>query len=123
MGLGAKIKELREEQGWSQGFLDHKAKLSDGYISDLESGDKVKHPSAFIIIKIAVALRVDPDELFIAAGYMEPKSENLDPPDIYFRKWYGVDLKTAEEMRGFADDLAAMRGGLRRKPPEPTSEE
>lgn len=124
MSLGAKIKELREEHGWTKGQLEQKAVLSPGYVSDIESGEKVKHPSAVIIIKIANALRVDPDELFVAAGYMKPKGpETLPPPDIYFRKWYGVDLKTAEEMKGFADDLAAMRRGLRRKPPEPKSQE
>lgn len=71
MGLGEKIRELRLMRRLTQGQLAVKAGIDPAYVSDLESGRKVRHPSARVFIKLAAALRVDPNELFAAAGYFE----------------------------------------------------
>ncbi len=68
MKLGDKIRELREEFGLTQGQLAGGASVSQGYLSQLENGD-VKNPSAAVLLRVAQAMRVDPDELFEAAGY------------------------------------------------------
>ena len=68
MNLGDRIRGLRDELGLTQGQLAHTASLSQGYLSQLEKGD-VKNPSAAVLLRIARATRVDPDELFEAAGY------------------------------------------------------
>lgn len=68
MKLGDKIRQLREEFGLTQGQLAGGASVSQGYLSQLENGD-VKNPSAAVLLRIAQAMNVDPDELFEAAGY------------------------------------------------------
>ncbi len=68
MKLGDKIRELREEFGFTQGQLAGSASVSQGYLSQLENGD-VKNPSASVLLRVAQAMSVDPDELFEAAGY------------------------------------------------------
>lgn len=68
MKLGDRIRELREESGLTQGHLAGSATVSQGYLSQLENGD-VKNPSAAVLLRVAQAMHVDPDELFEAAGY------------------------------------------------------
>ena len=68
MNLGDKIRELRESFGLTQGQLAGSSSVSQGYLSQLENGD-VKNPSAAILLRVAQAMHVDPDELFEAAGY------------------------------------------------------
>ncbi len=68
MKLGNKIRELREEVGFTQGQLAGSASVSQGYLSQLENGD-VKNPSASVLLRVAQAMDVDADELFEAAGY------------------------------------------------------
>ena len=68
MNLGDKIRELRESFGRTQGQLAGSSSVSQGYLSQLENGD-VKNPSAAVLLRVAQAMHVDPDELFEAAGY------------------------------------------------------
>jgi len=68
MNLGDRIRELRETTGLTQGQLAGDASVSQGYLSQLENGD-VKNPSAAVLLRVAQAMHVDPDELFEAAGY------------------------------------------------------
>lgn len=68
MKLGDKIKQLRDELGLTQGQLAGGSSVSQGYLSQLENGE-VKNPSAAVLLRVAQAMRIDPDELFEAAGY------------------------------------------------------
>ncbi len=68
MKLGDRIRELREEVGLTQGQLAGGASVSQGYLSQLENGD-VKSPSAAVLLRVAKAIKVDPNDLFEAAGY------------------------------------------------------
>lgn len=68
MNLGDKIRQLREETGLTQGQLASGSSVSQGYLSQLENGE-VKNPSAAVLLRVARAIQVDPDELFEAAGY------------------------------------------------------
>lgn len=68
MKLGDKIRQLRESFGLTQGQLASNASVSQGYLSQLENGD-VKNPSAAVLLRVAQAMHVDPDEMFEAAGY------------------------------------------------------
>lgn len=68
MKLGDKIRELRESIALTQGQLAGSATVSQGYLSQLENGD-VKNPSAAILLRLAQAMHVNPDDLFEAAGY------------------------------------------------------
>src|SRR3970282_431919 len=66
MNLGDRIRQLREEIGLTQGQLAAGSSVSQGYLSQLENGE-VKNPSAAVLLRVAQAMRVDPDELFEAA--------------------------------------------------------
>jgi transcriptional regulator with XRE-family HTH domain len=56
-----KIKEVRVEKGFSQSDLANKAKMSQSYLSELESNKK--SPTLRQLCKIADALDVMPGEL------------------------------------------------------------
>ncbi|KPK21940.1 MAG: hypothetical protein AMJ76_01385 [Dehalococcoidia bacterium SM23_28_1] len=92
MELGKKIRELREEVGFTQGQLAGQAAVSQGYLSQLENGD-VRNPSAAVILRLAQAIHVDADDLFEAAGYptvrtlkrvYEGYEANVDPDLLRF---------------------------------------
>ena len=92
MELGKKIRELREEIGFTQGQLAGQAAVSQGYLSQLENGD-VRNPSAAVILRLAQAIHVDADDLFEAAGYptvrtlrqvYEGYEANVDPDLLRF---------------------------------------
>lgn len=92
MKLGDKIRELREGFGLTQGQLAVSASVSQGYLSQLENGD-VKNPSAAVLLRVAQAMAVDPDELFDAAGYPTVRTlrqiyqdyeSNIDPDLLRF---------------------------------------
>jgi len=70
MALGKKIRELREELGMSQAQLSSSAKLSQGYLSQLEN-DEVQNPSAAVIHRLSKVVHADPRLLMQAAGYLE----------------------------------------------------
>ncbi len=65
MELGKRIRELREEIGLTQGQLAGHAAVSQGYLSQLENGD-VRNPSAAVLLRLAGAMHIDPDDLFEA---------------------------------------------------------
>ena len=70
MGLGARIRQLREEIGLSQAQLSAHAELSQGYLSQIENNE-VQNPSASVLFRLAQALHVDPRCLLEAAGYTD----------------------------------------------------
>ena len=68
MKLGDRIRKLRDKCGLTQGQLAQSSSVSQGYLSQLENGE-VKNPSAAVLLRVAQAIDVDPDDLFEAAGY------------------------------------------------------
>jgi transcriptional regulator with XRE-family HTH domain len=60
--LGAMLKQIREAKGLSQLDLAKRAKVSQGYLSDLEARQK-KNPGIETLRKIAKALGVPVTEL------------------------------------------------------------
>ena len=125
MELGRRIRELREEIGFTQGQLAGQAAVSQGYLSQLENGD-VRNPSAAVILRLAGAIHVDPDDLFEAAGYptvrtlrqvYEGYETNVDPDLLRFlarlpRNRQRRLLLLLEGMENLVDDRQG--GGERR---------
>ncbi len=68
MKLGDRIRKLRDKRELTQGQLAQSSSVSQGYLSQLENGE-VKNPSAAVLLRVAQAMSVDPDDLFEAAGY------------------------------------------------------
>lgn len=60
--LQAVLKRLRESRGLSQAALAAKAKVTDAYIAQLETGRK-KNPSLLVLKRLAKALGVSVTEL------------------------------------------------------------
>jgi len=59
--LGNNLKRIRLEKGMSQGDICRASGMDRGYISRVESGQK--NPTISNLEKIAMALKVSPDEL------------------------------------------------------------
>ncbi len=68
LSLGLTVRDLREENGMSQATLAATAKVSPGYLSQIEN-DEVQNPSAAVLFRLAEALQTDPRLLLRAAGY------------------------------------------------------
>jgi len=76
--LGRTISKLRDDKGWSQRELGRRAGVSNTAISKLESGDA--EPTNNTIVRVALALGQDPEELLRLAGHLPsiPPPTDLD---------------------------------------------
>jgi transcriptional regulator with XRE-family HTH domain len=88
--FAANLKKYRQARGWSQAFLAEKAETSTNYIGLLEN--TLKFPSSEMVQKLAIALGIDPTELF---------SKELDPT---------VTIKTYQKLA--LEDMGAIVGAL-----------
>jgi transcriptional regulator with XRE-family HTH domain len=86
MKLGDRIRKLRDKCGLTQGQLAQSSSVSQGYLSQLENGE-VKNPSAAVLLRVAQAMNINPDDLFEAAGY--PTARTLR--EIYERYESTID--------------------------------
>lgn len=75
--LGKKLKELREERGWSQAKLAMKSGVSRSHISLIEL-ERIKHPRAGVLINLARALDIHEKQLYEAAGYIKEAKSDYD---------------------------------------------
>jgi site-specific DNA-methyltransferase (adenine-specific) len=66
--FGRHLKTERESIGLTLSTLAVKLKVTKGYLSRLESGKAT--PSSLMIERIAQAISIDPDPLYILAGYL-----------------------------------------------------
>ena len=109
MSLGTKIKELREQKGWSQNALAEQAGLKRSYISLLEI-DAIKSPGAEPVIKLAHAFEIDEDVLFEAAGLkvgVRPSSEFDD--FVLYLQGKNPGPETLQQLRKIAEALLPGR--------------
>jgi transcriptional regulator with XRE-family HTH domain len=60
--FGRRLRQLRQQRGWTQEELAARADVGYRYISDIERG--VRNPTMVGIARIAEALGCDPGELF-----------------------------------------------------------
>jgi transcriptional regulator with XRE-family HTH domain len=73
MDLDDKIKQLREERGWTQDELAKRSGLDRAYIAAIET-KQIKKPSVESFLKLAHAFKIRPEELYQAAGYIKDAS-------------------------------------------------
>ena len=67
MHFGQRVRDRRKELGWTQVALAKKAGISNGFLSDLESG-KRKNVGAVALLNISRVLQVSLDYLMTGAG-------------------------------------------------------
>jgi transcriptional regulator with XRE-family HTH domain len=73
--FGNKIRKLRKQAGIGLRELARLINKSPGYLSDVEL-ERVPPPSQEVIIRIAIALDADKDELLTAAKKVDPELSN-----------------------------------------------
>lgn len=61
--FGARVRELRTEQGWSQEDFAHRAGLDRTYVSGIERGRR--NPTLEVIYRLAQTLEVPAAELLL----------------------------------------------------------
>jgi transcriptional regulator with XRE-family HTH domain len=76
MSLGEYIKTIRHRRGLSQWELSRLSGLTRSHLSRLELGD-VENPSAETFLTLAKALKIHPNDLYQAAGYIEKNTRFL----------------------------------------------
>ena len=79
--LGQVLKELRLEQGFTQGQVAYKADTAPEYISMLETGLR-KSPSAQLLARIAMALGTSPDYILTRAGILKDGEHAPLEPEV-----------------------------------------
>lgn len=67
--IGQNVRAFREERGWSQEQLAFEAGLHRTYVSGIERG--VRNPTATVIERLAITLKVKPSALF--ANWQSPE--------------------------------------------------
>ena len=63
--LGATVRALRQDRGFSQADLGRRADLEQNYISGIERG--IRNPSWAVIVALSEALRTSPTKLVAEA--------------------------------------------------------
>jgi transcriptional regulator with XRE-family HTH domain len=76
MMIGARLRQLREQKGLSQGDIENSTGMLRGYISRVENGHTV--PSLETLVRFAAALDVPLYQLFVA-GEDAPSTPHLTP--------------------------------------------
>lgn len=71
--VGIRIRDLRNEKGWSQEELAHRAGIHPSHLGRLERGEK--SPTLDSIEKVINALDITFEELF---RYIQPANKNTD---------------------------------------------
>jgi transcriptional regulator with XRE-family HTH domain len=61
--LGKRVRELRQERGYSQEMLAELASIHENHVRRIEGG--TANPSYLVLMKLAKALAVPPGELFV----------------------------------------------------------
>jgi putative transcriptional regulator len=70
LNLSSKIKELREERGWTQHELSKRSGVDRSTVAYIET-DRIAKPSAETFLKLAQAFDIHINELFASAGYIK----------------------------------------------------
>jgi transcriptional regulator with XRE-family HTH domain len=76
--LGAYIREQRRLGELSLRKLSERAGISNPYLSQIERG--LRHPSAEILQRIARALEISSETLYVRAGILDERPEGGDVP-------------------------------------------
>lgn len=96
MSLGKYIKAVRQRRDISQWELSRLSGLTRSHISRLEL-DNYENPTAETFLALAKALKVHPNELYEAAGYIEEKARfRKGPPKTVDEAVAGLEVKSVD---------------------------
>ncbi len=110
MSLGKYIKAVRRRRGLSQWELSRLSGLTRSHISRLELDD-YENPTAETFLTLAKALKVHPNELYQAAGYIEENSRfRRGPPRTLAESIAGLEVQSVTIP--FTTDAARLNSGV-----------
>ena len=96
MSLGKYIKAVRHRRGISQWELSKLSGLTRSHISRLELDD-YKDPKAETFLSLARALKIHPNELYQAAGYVDRNTKfHKGPPKTLDEAVAGLETQTVD---------------------------
>ena len=96
MSLGKYIKAVRRRRGISQWELSRLSGLTRSHISRLELDD-FENPTAETFLSLARALKVHPNELYEAAGYIEENTRfRRGPPKTLDEAVAGLEIQSVD---------------------------
>jgi transcriptional regulator with XRE-family HTH domain len=110
--FGALLRQLREGSGFSLRQLESETGISNGYLSQIESG-RVGAPSPKILEKLAVALKYPYVELLRSAGHLATNVP-LEPVLRFGGKTHSLSELTDSERKEvvrFIEQLKSKRTG------------
>jgi transcriptional regulator with XRE-family HTH domain len=112
LSFGARLRELRERAGLSLRQLESETGISNGYLSQIESG-RVGAPSPKILEKLAKALRYPYVELMQHAGHLSTDAPLEPILRLGGREHSLSELTDAErrEVVRFVEELKSKRIG------------
>lgn len=112
MTFGSRIRELRQAKALTLRRLAEKVRVTFTYVSKIENGKLSfgEFPSDDLILKLALALDADPDELLLLAEKIPNaiRQRVLQRPDA-FRKIASLDDKRLDSVLEFLDHGASSR--------------
>lgn len=103
MSIGKRIKQLRQEKGWSQDELAFHAQIDGRQISRYEN-DKVT-PSVEVVVKLATAFDVSADHLLFDNA---PKRPLHEPTSKLSEKIMSLDNLSEEDEASLLHVLSAI---------------
>lgn len=119
MSFGTRIRQLRQDKGWTLRDLAPKVKVGFTYLSKVENGklEFGKYPSADLVAKLAKALSADEDELMLLAGKMpeQVKRRIAERPDV-FLALANCDDAALDRVKVQVAAMVRRRSGKPRKP-------
>lgn len=110
--LGARLRQLRNDQGRSLRDVEREHGINSGYLSQIERGGNAK-PSPGVLLKLATAYDVPSSVLMKWAGYVEDGQPALKPNQIRALKYLGDD-PSDEEVEAIKAILSVLRKGSER---------
>lgn len=99
--FGQRIRELRQEKGWTLRQLAPKVGVGFTYLSKVETGklDFGDYPSEALIHRLAYALNADEEELLILADKIpQPIRKRFKERPDAFRQLAALDDNTLDEV-------------------------
>jgi transcriptional regulator with XRE-family HTH domain len=110
MSLGKYIRAVRHRRGISQWELSKLSGLTRSHISRLEL-DAYENPRAETFLALAKALKVHPNELYQAAGYMNENTRlRRGPPKTLDEAVAGLEIQSVNIP--VAGDIARLKSGV-----------
>lgn len=98
--LGARIKALRKQKGWSQERLAERASISTQYLSNIERGKE--NPTLDLLLRLAESLKVSPADIF------DFEADALDRKSLHAEIRNLVQTRDVERLRAALKVLRAI---------------